>query len=181
MNYKNGKIYKVQFDDGHFYYGSSAGELRARLHKHRKGSGRTTACSRYMKIVGKDACRIVLVEDYPCENRDQLRRKEDEYIQLHRENPLCLNINRAFTTPEEKKAYYTAWREEHREELIIAKREYYEAHREETIVAKREYNKAHKEERDTKQKAYYETHKEERRAYNRAYRERIKAQKNNVE
>ena len=175
MDYKNGKVYKVQFDDGHFYYGSSAGELRARLHGHRHCINRNgkSACSRYMQEVGTDACRIVLVEDYPCENKDQLRRKEDEYIQLHRENPLCLNIMRAFLTPEERKEGDRVYYKTHWEE----RKAYREDRKEEGKSYDKAYKEEHKEEIKARGKAYREAHKEKRDAYQKAYRERKKAEK----
>jgi hypothetical protein len=157
MDYKNGKIYKVQFDDGHFYFGSTAGTLRHRFWHHTHGED--SSCNRYVKEVGKDTCRIVLVEDYPCENKDQLRRKEDEHIQLNRENEMCLNIRRAFTTPEEKKADQQRY-----------DKAYYETHREEANVKAKSYHETHKEECKAKAKAYYETHKEEIKTRMKAYR-----------
>ena len=162
MDYKNGKIYKVQFDDGHFYIGSTAGELRRRLHNHRAQQCKT-ACGRYIKIVGEDTCRIVLVEDYPCENKDQLRRKEDEHIQLNRNNEMCLNIMRAFLTPEEKKTDRQTYRETHREESQT----YRETHKDKANEYRKAYYETHKE----KVKIYNETRKEEKRAYDKAYYE----------
>jgi hypothetical protein len=50
---------------------------------------------KYFNRVGWDKVSIVLVEEFACENKGQLRQKEDEYIQKHRHNPLCLNTNNA--------------------------------------------------------------------------------------
>jgi hypothetical protein len=140
-----GKIYKVEFDDGHYYFGSTTQSLetRFRLHKYNMD----TQCSRYMQKVGKDACRIVLVEDYPCENKQQLLRKEDEYIQRHRDEEMCLNIKRSFVEPNEteEKRYFA---------------EYYEAHKEELMTKARAYHNAHKEEISIKRKAQYHAKKQ---------------------
>jgi hypothetical protein len=49
-----------------------------------------------------------LVEDYPCETNQQLRDKEDEYITKSKDDPLCLNVNRAYVSEDnykEKKAW----------------------------------------------------------------------------
>lgn len=106
MDYKNGKIYKVQFDDGHFYIGSTAGELRRRLFQHRiNKTDKASICSKHIQKVGKNTCRIVLIEDYPCDSKEHLRRKEDEHIQAHRNDPMCLNIARAFLTDEDRAEY----------------------------------------------------------------------------
>lgn len=171
MDYKNGKIYKVQFDDGHFYIGSTATELRKRFWEH-KGDARQTACTHYMKQVGKDTCRIVLIEDYPCKNKDELRKKEDEHIQLHYENVLCLNILRAFVTPEEAKEKDKIYREAHNEKISA----YREDHREEHKAYMKTYQMTHNNEKKARDKAYREEHKEEHKAYMKAYREKKKNQ-----
>jgi hypothetical protein len=92
-----------------------------------------------MQEVGRGACRIVLVEDYPCENKDQLRRKEDEHIQLNRTNEMCLNINRAFITPEQKKeeakVYGKEYRDAHREKGNAYSKAYYERKKAEKLLA----------------------------------------------
>lgn len=167
MNYANSKIYKVQFDDGHFYIGSTATELRKRLYGHRDDRSKS-ACSQYMKQVGKDACSIVLIEDFPCENKQQLVRKEDEHIQLHRENALCLNSRRAFVSVEEHTENAKTYRETHREDCRAKKKEHYQAH-------KNEY-KAHYEAHKEESKAYYQAHKEELKAKRRAYYQEKKNQ-----
>lgn len=139
MDYKNGKIYKVQFDDGHYYIGSTAGELRRRLFEHRcKASD--NACSKHMKEVGKDTCRIVLVEDYPCESREHLHRKEDEHIQAHRGNELCLNIFRAFRTDEEVQKRGSIYYAANKEQALERQKEYYQAHKEERLAYAKVYH-----------------------------------------
>ena len=132
MDYKNGKIYKVQFDDGHFYIGSTAGELRRRLYEHRCKSS-NSACSKYMKKVGKDTCRIVLVEDYPCESKEHLRRKEDEHICENRDDLLCLNIVRAFRTDDEIQKRGSIYYAANKEQALQRQKDYYQAHKEERL------------------------------------------------
>ena len=55
----------------------------------------------------------------------------------------------------DNKEYKKAWKEAHKEELRVKRREYYQAHKEE-IKAKKN--------------AYYQTHKEEHKAYIRVYK-----------
>ena len=86
VNYQNGKIYCLrshQTDD--IYIGSTAEErLSARMSKHRANynrwlNGKHNYISSY-EILKYDDCYIELLEDYPCENKHQLCRKEGEYI-----------------------------------------------------------------------------------------------------
>ena len=85
-DYANGKIYKIVGEDGSTYYGSTTMSLYRRMNCHRNGNGkkRTTA---YYKIISKMDWEMILVENYPCESRTELERREGTYI---RENP-CVN------------------------------------------------------------------------------------------
>lgn len=100
-DYSKGKIYKLQCEDGHFYIGSTCDELRKRFWVHKANSKR--ASSPLYLHIGEDweSVRIVLVEEFPCENKEQLIRKEDEHIRQHNNDPLCLNVRRAILTPTE--------------------------------------------------------------------------------
>lgn len=102
-DYSKGKIYKLQCEDGHYYIGSTCDSLRGRLWDH-KDASQTKPWRVYTHIntLGWDKVTIVLVEEFPCENRDQLRQREDFYIQQVR-GPLCLNMDRAFVTERERK------------------------------------------------------------------------------
>lgn len=148
MNYKNGKIYKLQHEDGHFYYGSTAGTLAERTRKHKVKS--TTQPDRrvYKHINGEwDKVRAILVEDFPCENKEQLVKREDEFIQRELQNPLCLNHYRASGT----------------DRLTITKKSYH-AHKETRNAYSIAYNAAHKERIAEKRKADRDHINEVRRA-----------------
>jgi hypothetical protein len=125
MDYKNGKIYKLQCDDGYYYFGSSVTTLTKRLYHHKYKSKHQNKCHVYQHIntIGWHRVRIVLVEDYSCENKQQLIRKEDEYIRLHKDNPLCLNMICAFRTPEQHAEQKKQRYEQNKEEILERKRQ----------------------------------------------------------
>ena len=105
-DYSRSKIYKLQCDDGHFYIGSTKNELRKRLQDHKGDSKRhDSKVYQHINAIGWERVRIVLIEEFSCETRDELRRKEDEHIQLHENNPLCLNNNRTSFNTERRKCY----------------------------------------------------------------------------
>jgi len=176
MNHQNGKVYKVQFEDGHFYIGSTAGTLRQRLSKHRASkTGPLSACSKHIQEVGKDTCRIVLVEDYPCESREHLRRKEDEYIRASRNDRLCLNVRRAFTTIQEQEEQRKEWRETHKDHVSEYNKQYEDAHprRVENPVVRTKMSVEERKRRGNAcSRAYYATHKEQ--ALNRSTQSRAR-------
>jgi predicted GIY-YIG superfamily endonuclease len=107
MDYKNGKVYKLQCEDGHYYIGSTATELRKRFWNHKFSGARQRPTARvyqHINALGWDKVRIVLVEDFPCESKEHLLRKEDEHIRACRDDPLCLNMFSAVVNKEEAKA-----------------------------------------------------------------------------
>jgi predicted GIY-YIG superfamily endonuclease len=107
MDYKNGQIYKLQCNCGHFYYGSTCLSLDKRLSSHKNQSDFHEDRKVYKHILncGWDNVEIVLVENFPCENKLELIIKEDEYIRKYRNDPKCLNVRVGFRTEEEQREY----------------------------------------------------------------------------
>ena len=191
MGYENSKIYKLQHDDGHFYIGSTINELRKRLSQH-KGQNRPNQRV-YAHIASEwDKVRIVLIEEFSCENKQELLRKEDEYIQKELDNPLCLNTLHAVLNVEKQREHKREYRAEHLDEIRERDKAYYEENREEirekqaeyyvknaeTIKEQaREYKAEHREECKARDRAYYEAHKDKFAEYVRANKERINARR----
>ena len=97
IKYENGKIYKIvslESDDEHVYYGSTTQWLSARMAQHRSDSKNEKVQNRdilkYFNSINWN-CAIVLVEHFPCKNREELFAKENEYILKNKSNPFCLN------------------------------------------------------------------------------------------
>ena len=101
-NYKQAKIYKIiTTKDDMVYVGSTALEYvtsRYATHKYNARKGETTKLYNHMRKVGVENCNIVLIEQYPCENSNQLRRREQHYIDEYRERygEMCVNTTDAF-------------------------------------------------------------------------------------
>jgi hypothetical protein len=137
MNYKNGKIYKLQHEDGHFYYGSTTGTLAERTRKHKVKSIAHPDRRVYKHINGEwDKVKAVLVEHFPCESKAQLNKKEDEFIQRELQNLLCLNMCRASGT-----------------DLPAIQKKSHDKHKEARNAASLAYNAANKERIAEKRKA----------------------------
>jgi hypothetical protein len=97
-DYKLGKIYMVypkvdNADEGDVYYGSTTVTLARRMSKHRS----KTQCKILFDKYGVENCFIELVEEYPCETKEQLNRKEGEYIRANK----CVNKEVAGRTRKE--------------------------------------------------------------------------------
>ena len=155
-----GKIYKLLCDDGHYYIGSTITSLIQRTSVH-KASSKTRIRKVYEYIgVGWDTVQIVLIEEFPCETIDALHQKEDEYVVTALNDPLCLNTNRAFRTPEQRK-----------EAVKARKKAYHEANNEADNARSKAYREANNEAVNARKKAYHEANKEANNAKSKAYRE----------
>ena len=184
--YKNGKIYQLLCIDGHYYYGSTVQRLYERLSTHKNLSKTdNTVLYNHINTIGWDNVSMELVENYPCETTQQLRAKEDEYITQSKDDSLCLNVNRAYVSKDERKekvkeyyeenkdailAYSVQYREENRNEILEKKLMYREQNRTLLCEKQKEYAQQHPESVHEARKKYYEDHKEEQAEYYKEYR-----------
>ena len=104
MDYKNGKVYRVICEETNKQYiGSTCTELRKRLHQHkRKGQ----------RCMTKDFINpsIILIEDYPCERKEQLLMRERHFMEtiecVNKQRPIVSREERVEKQKEIKKKYY---------------------------------------------------------------------------
>jgi predicted GIY-YIG superfamily endonuclease len=119
VNYTNGKVYRLCCGDRTLYIGSTAQPLSVRMSGHRR--------HKTSKFFGREDVRIVLIEAWPCANRDELRRREQHYID-HAEalfpNVELRNEVRAYATPEDKKAYDVRYNAT--EKRAVSKKRFYD-------------------------------------------------------
>ena len=83
-NYENGKIYKLTNNvDSRIYVGSTCSALRFRLHGHKGDSGRrSSTLYNHVNSLSWANFRIILLENFPCSNKDELNAREQYYIDL---------------------------------------------------------------------------------------------------
>jgi hypothetical protein len=110
-------------------------------------------------IIKFDDCYIELIENYPCNSKEELERREGELI---REMD-CVN---KVVVGRTKKEY----REENKEVIAEKRKEYREANKEKI----KEYYEENKEKIKEYQKEYYEENKEKIKEYRKEYREENK-------
>ena len=79
-DYDNGKIYQLVFADRpERYIGSTTQELHQRLSGHRSTSA-SLKVKKLVDAVGRMNVRIILIEDYPCSNKNELLSREQYWI-----------------------------------------------------------------------------------------------------
>lgn len=83
VNYQNGKIYKIVLDEcDEIYVGSTTKTLSQRMSSHRAEAKKTPIPAHsFINEYGWDKAHIILIEDYPCERKEQLNARERYWIE----------------------------------------------------------------------------------------------------
>ena len=184
-DYNNGKIYCIRntiTDD--IYIGSTTQTLCKRMAKHRSDTQRIVKNNNriYQKMneLGIEKFYIELLEEYPCENNDQLRASEGHFIREMatlngriegRDKKEHYQDSKEYIKEKSKKNYHDnieARREQHKEYAKQHKDKraeydklYRERNKEAVAETKKRCYENKKEEYLQKKKAYYEANKEE--------------------
>jgi hypothetical protein len=145
-DYQNGKIYCIRsYQTELIYIGSTTQPLSKRLSLHKNNYKRWTIANigyiSAFEILKFDDAYIELIEDCPCNSKNELERREGQLI---RETEKVVNKNimgRSITE------YY----QDNKEQILLHQKEYYEAHKEQ----KKEYYQKNKE----LKKEYYQKNK----------------------
>ena len=137
--FKNAKIYKI-CDVGYnkCYIGSTCEDLSQRMarHRHNYSSYQRNKCKfttslRLFEEYGLDNYKIELIETFPCENTEELRRREGYVIKKFD----C--VNKTIAGRADK-----AYKQDNRDHIVEQKRERYERNREDEInKAKERYQR----------------------------------------
>jgi hypothetical protein len=144
-DYQKAKIYRIISPSKNLvYYGSTAQSISQRLAEHLCNYNKNKGFSSKIVLECEDY-KIELVEEYPCNNRQQLLKKEGEYI---KNNECCNKIVAGRT--------YNEYYQDNKEK----KHEYYEANKKKITDYHTEYNKKNKEEKKAYNIKYTEANKE---------------------
>ena len=139
--FNNGKIYKITNDvNDECYIGSTCNTLTYRwsMHKvhYQSPKYQEIKVYKFMSDIGIEHFKIELVEEYPCETKEQILQREGYFINLFG----TLNKNSAGTCFNPKE-WSKKYRDTHKQEII-------------------EYREANKEAQKNKNKEYYERNRE---------------------
>lgn len=129
VNYGLGKIYKIINDiTNDIYVGSTCETLSKRMTKHRE---KIKYCPERLfykfvrEIGGWEHFKIIMIEDYPCNRKEELFKREQYHKDLLKPT---LNKNNAFTSETEKKEYQKNY--QNTEEYKKGRKIYYEKNKE---------------------------------------------------
>ena len=139
-DYKNGKIYCIRNNiNDDIYVGSTTQPLCKRMAYHRQDAKKENKMHQtfYSKVneIGIENFYIELIEDYPCESVEQLRKREGEFIRemgtlnhviAGRTGKEWLEQNKE-KVKEYFKEYHKEYDKANRDNILEYKKEYYEA------------------------------------------------------
>ena len=151
MNYENSKIYKIigNVPNEPCYVGSTTKKyLSQRMTKHvgcykewlkslRQNNKKIMSFELFDKY-GIENCKIILLEAVNVNSKDELRQKEQDYI----DKLECINKNRAYCTPEQRIAKEKLYREEKKEVIQQVKKDLYLRNKDIICAKMNEYRQA---------------------------------------
>ena len=149
--YKRGKIYTIRcrYDDTLIYVGSTIDKLAKRFAGHKADSKRKPIP--LYEHINNDWKNwyIELYEDYPCDNKQQLERREG---QVQRE---IANINKA-VAGRTRKEYYN----DNRDEMLEKQKQYNIDNRDKKVEYSKEYYNDNRDEMIERQRQYYKDNRD---------------------
>ena len=170
VNYQKGKIYTIRSrNSDKVYVGSTCNELRKRIYEHKTDykywvDGNRKYISSY-EVLKDGMCYIELFEKYPCNSKDELKRREGEVMR----NMECVNkIKWIGMTREEMKEHIKEYnqRQEVKEKKNVRGKKYYQNNKE----CFKEYYQNNIDIIKEYRKEYYQKNKEE---YNKKQKEKF--------
>lgn len=162
-DYSKSKIYSIRFlnDDNHIYIGSTTQPLSVRFGGHKIMI--STLYKYIQDIYNGDwsKCYIELYEEFKCENKEQLNKREGEVIRDFMKNNEFEVLNKRI----EGRTF---------KEYLIENKEKLEEYRQNNKEKIKKYRKNTYEKNKEKYKEYYEKNKEKNKEYNKEYRQNNK-------
>ena len=158
--YHNSKVYKLIDDDGYYYYGSTCVPLHKRRwfhqdHSKRKPQRKIYTIFTYERFL-KGEIKIVLVEELKLENKEQLLRAENNYIQKSLDDTKCLNCNCSFLSREDCLLKKKKWHENNKEYIAVVNKLRYDKKKDHDLEMKKRYYKNNKTKINDNHKIYYQ-------------------------
>lgn len=175
--YNRGKVYKLVSDKSNLvYYGSTICKLSIRLAKHRyeykKNLSNEKSNKTAYKLLELGDAKIILVEDFPCERKEQLLSRERYYI----ENNDCVNKCIPITNMTAKE-YSKKWRDTNKDKKREMDRIYKAKNKEKLKEQSKLYREKNKEKLKERDRLAYQKNKEKRRKQMKQYNEKNKDKK----
>ncbi len=166
VNYKNSKIYKIcSLKTDKIYIGSTTQPLYKRFGEHKKDRNKKNTCKSNVLLNNYDDCKIVLIENIECNNKEELIKRERYYIDLYKD----IIINKYIPLQTDKEYY-----ENNKEKINEQTKKYYETNKEKRKEQMKKYREENKEKIKEHKKKYFQDNKEEINNRKYLYRQTLK-------
>jgi len=171
-NYSNGKIYTIRFHNSNeIYIGSTTQSLAVRYGHHKRCENTIIS-----KIINSkyncdwSVCYYELYENYGCNSKEELNRKEGEIIRLFKSDELynCINILISGRTDKEYyednadeiKKKVKQYRKDNPDKIKQLNQQYYQNNADKLIEQSKKYRDDNSDKIKEAKKIYYEKNKE---------------------
>jgi len=174
-NYQLSKIYEIRCNiTNKKYYGSTCQKhLSQRIQTHKadykkwlKDNKKYSYLSSF-EILKNEDYKIILVENFECKTKDELRAREQHYI----DNNDCINKHKAYLTEEEKKDYKIKHYQDNKDKVKEQSKKYYDDNKDKVIERHKKYNEDNKDKIQENKKKYYDDNKDKIRQIQKKYNE----------
>lgn len=164
MNYQNGKIYKIVSDNtDKIYIGSTCSPLSKRLYQHKNAFNNQKAGRRIVtsiKLLELGEVDIILIENFPCNNKNELHARERFWIEQNKETVVNRNI------PNRTQKEY---RHDNKEIIAQQMKQYRQDNKEKIAKQSKQYREDNKE----KIQQYWEDNKNRTQQYRKDNKEKL--------
>ena len=164
-DYKQGNIYTVRCktDDTLIYVGCTTQSLSERMAKHKHDSMKRPNICFYQHIDDWDNWYIELYENYACENKEQLNKREGEIIR----EIGTINKQIAGRTHQE-------WYKDNKEKVLKQRKDNYDNNKDKILQSQKEYANKNKDKIKEYKKEYGQKNKEKLAEANKEYQQNNK-------
>jgi len=154
-DYSKGKIYKITSPNCEdVYVGSTTQNLNRRFIGH-KSDAKTKNCTS-KKVIESGEAVIELIEEFICETRTELERREGE---IQKSTLNCCNNNIAGQTLAEYQIYQAEYYKANTDTILQQKAEYYKANTDRILERAVEYQKINKDKIKKQRAEHYQKKK----------------------
>ena len=170
--YKRGRIYTIRSHKTNLVYVGSTCQkyLSSRMTGHRNDyklykNGGKKYCSSFEIFKIDEGCYIQLYEQYPCDNKEELEKREGEIIRELDCVNKCIAGRKIHEwrqdNKEHIKEYNKKWKENNKERVKEYHKQNYETNKENIKAKSREYHNNNKEKCNARSREYRAKHKKE--------------------
>jgi len=179
-DYQLGKVYKIESDNtDKIYIGSTCHNLTGRLSIHKTHynawlKSNKLFCSSF-DILKFGGYKITLIEDYPCNSKNELLLRERFHIELNKE--IAININKPITNNEEKKEQVKIYQKDNKDKIKEYNRVYNKEYQINNADKLKDYHKSYYESNKEYSKEYQKINADKIKKYNKEWYEKNKKDK----